>query len=80
MTDNKTYRIEEMQTTGWELVEPIGQYERLTKEQASAAIEELILEVDKCQLLCRPCHIDKSHEEGDWRKLTDEEKENRIRK
>ena len=33
-----------MQTTGWELVEPIGQYERLTKEQASAAIEELILE------------------------------------
>lgn len=44
MTDNKTYRIEEMQTTGWERVEPLGQYERLTKEQASAAIEELILE------------------------------------
>ncbi len=44
------------------------------------SIEELILEVDKCQLLCRPCHIDKSHEEGDWRKLTDEEKENRVRK
>ena len=44
------------------------------------SIEELILEVDKCQLLCRPCHIDKSHEEGDWKKLTGEEKEKRIRK
>ena len=44
------------------------------------SIEELILEADKCQLLCRPCHIEKSHEEGDWRKLTDEEKENRIKR
>jgi hypothetical protein len=44
------------------------------------SIEDLILEVDKCQLLCRPCHIDKSHEEGDWRKLTDEERENKLRR
>jgi len=44
------------------------------------SIEELILEADKCQLLCRLCHIDKSHEEGDWGRLTDEEKENRIRR
>ena len=44
------------------------------------SIEELILEADKCQLLCRPCHIEKSTEEGDWRNLTDEEKENRIRR
>lgn len=44
------------------------------------SIEDLILEVDKCQLLCRPCHIDKTREEGDWRKLTDEEKENRLRR
>ena len=44
------------------------------------SLEELILEVDKCQLLCRPCHIEKSHEEGDWRKLTDEERKIRIRR
>ena len=44
------------------------------------SVEDLILEVDKCQLLCRPCHIDKSHEEGDWKKLTGEEKEKRIRR
>jgi len=43
-------------------------------------IEKLILEVDKCQLLCRPCHITKSHEEGDWGKLSDKERENRIGK
>lgn len=46
----------------------------------SFSIEDLILEADKCQLLCRPCHIEKSHEEGDWRKLTDEERKIRIRR
>ena len=30
----KTYRLEELQTTGWEIVEPLGKYEGLTKEQA----------------------------------------------
>ena len=30
------------------------------------SIEELILEVDKCQLLCRPCHIQKGRENGDY--------------
>jgi len=44
------------------------------------SIEDLILEADKCQLLCRPCHIEKSHEEDDWRKLTNEERKNRIRR
>ena len=44
------------------------------------SIEDLILEADKCQLLCRPCHIEKTREEGDWRKLTDEERKNRIRR
>ena len=32
----------------------------------SFSLEELILEVDKCQLLCRPCHIEKSRENGDF--------------
>lgn len=44
------------------------------------SIEDLILEADKCQLLCRPCHIEKSHEEDDWRRLTNEERRNRIRR
>lgn len=43
-------------------------------------IEELIEEVKKCQLLCRPCHIIKSDEEGDWAKLTPEEKAKRKRR
>jgi len=30
------------------------------------SLEELILEVDKCQLLCRPCHIQKGRENGDY--------------
>lgn len=30
------------------------------------SLEELILEIDKCQLLCRPCHIQKSRENGDF--------------
>ena len=30
----KTYRIESLQTTGWEIVEPLGKYENLTREQA----------------------------------------------
>ena len=44
------------------------------------SIEELIEEVNKCQLLCRPCHIIKSAEEGDWAKLTPEEKAKRKRR
>ena len=44
------------------------------------SIEELIEEVNKCQLLCRPCHIIKSDEEGDWAKLTPEEKAKRKRR
>ena len=44
------------------------------------SIEELIEEANKCQLLCRPCHIIKSHEEGDWDKLTPEEKAKRKRR
>ena len=44
------------------------------------SIEELIEEVNKCQLLCRPCHIIKSDEEGDWAKLTLEEKAKRKRR
>jgi len=38
----KTYRIESLQTTGWEIVEPLGKYEKLTKEQAKKALDMLI--------------------------------------
>ena len=38
----KTYRIEELVTTGWELVEPAGRFEHLTKQQASEALQLLI--------------------------------------
>ena len=38
----KTYRLEELQTTGWEIVEPLGKYEGLTKEQAQEALSMLI--------------------------------------
>ena len=40
----KTYRIEEMLTTGWETIEPLGRCEHLTKEKAKEAMEELIRE------------------------------------
>tara|TARA_B100001059_G_scaffold228954_1_gene260779 strand:+ start:102 stop:1097 length:996 start_codon:yes stop_codon:yes gene_type:complete len=46
------------------------------------SIEELILEVDKCQLLCRPCHIQKGIENGDYvgsKGLTPEVKAKRIK-
>ena len=49
----------------------------------SFSIEELILEVDKCQLLCRPCHIQKGIENGDYvgsKGLPEEVKKRRIRK
>ena len=45
------------------------------------SLEELILEADKCQLLCRPCHIQKSIENGDYvvgRELPPEIKEKRL--
>ena len=38
----KTYRIEEMTTVGWESIP--GNYERLSKEKAKEAMEELIRE------------------------------------
>ena len=47
------------------------------------SLEELILEADKCQLLCRPCHIEKSKENGDYvvgRELPPEIKKNRLGK
>ena len=47
------------------------------------SLEELILEVDKCQLLCRPCHIQKSRENGDFtgpKGLPDEVKAKRIKR
>ena len=47
------------------------------------SLEELILEVDKCQLLCRPCHIQKGRENGDFtgpKGLPDEVKAKRIKK
>ena len=47
------------------------------------SLEELILEADKCQLLCRPCHIQKSMENGDYivgRELPPEIKEKRLGK
>lgn len=47
------------------------------------SLEELILEVDKCQLLCRPCHIQKGIENGDYvgsKGLPEEVKKRRIRK
>ena len=39
----KTYRIEELVTTGWELVE--DKHQRLTKEAAKAALDQLIIDV-----------------------------------
>tara|TARA_B100000902_G_C27199117_1_gene858093 strand:+ start:166 stop:1170 length:1005 start_codon:yes stop_codon:yes gene_type:complete len=47
------------------------------------SLEELILEVDKCQLLCRPCHIQKGRENGDFtgpKGLPAEVKERRIKR
>tara|TARA_R110002012_G_scaffold35523_2_gene101273 strand:+ start:885 stop:1880 length:996 start_codon:yes stop_codon:yes gene_type:complete len=47
------------------------------------SLEELILEVDKCQLLCRPCHIQKGRESGDFtgpKGLPEEVKAKRIRR
>lgn len=47
------------------------------------SLEELILEVDKCQLLCRPCHIQKGRENGDFtgpKGLPQEVKARRIKK
>ena len=47
------------------------------------SLEELILEVDKCQLLCRPCHVKKGKENGDYpgpKGLPEEVKTKRIRK
>ena len=47
------------------------------------SLEELILEVDKCQLLCRPCHMKKSRENGDFpgsKGLPTDVKEKRIKK
>ena len=47
------------------------------------SLEELILEVDKCQLLCRPCHIQKGRENGDFtgpKGLPEEVKSKRIRR
>jgi hypothetical protein len=46
------------------------------------SLEELIMEVDKCQLLCRPCHIQKSKENGDYmvgKELPPEVKAKRIK-
>lgn len=47
------------------------------------SLEELILEVDKCQLLCRPCHIQKGRENGDFtgpKGLPEEVKAKRIKR
>ena len=47
------------------------------------SLEELIMEVDKCQLLCRPCHIQKGRENGDYvgpKGLPEEVKAKRIKK
>lgn len=47
------------------------------------SLEELILEVDKCQLLCRPCHIQKGRENGDFvgpKGLPEEVKKRRIKR
>jgi len=42
----KTYRIEELETTGWVAVEGTSQrkYEKLTKEKAKEALDYLISE------------------------------------
>jgi hypothetical protein len=40
MTDEKLYRIEEFNTTGWEVVP--GNSTKLTKEQATSKLEELL--------------------------------------
>ena len=47
------------------------------------SLEELILEVDKCQLLCRSCHIQKGRENGDFvgpKGLSKEVKAKRIKR
>ena len=47
------------------------------------SLEELILEADKCQLLCRPCHIQKGKESGDFtgpKGLPEEVKAKRIKR
>jgi len=41
-TDNKTYRIEELCTSGWELVEE--KYQRMTKEKTKEVLDILINE------------------------------------
>jgi len=41
-TDNKTYRIEELATSGWELVD--AKYQRMTKESTKEALQALINE------------------------------------
>jgi hypothetical protein len=42
MTEEKLYRIEEYNTTGWEVVP--GRSTQLTKPQASQRLEELLAE------------------------------------
>lgn len=42
MTDNKTYRIEELATSGWELVDV--KHQKLTKDRAKEVLEALISE------------------------------------
>ena len=37
----------------------------VSKRMTSMNYEELKLEVDKCQLLCKDCHLEKSREAGD---------------
>ena len=46
MTENKTYRIEELETTGWVKVENTTsrKYDHLTKEKAKEALDYLITE------------------------------------
>ena len=42
MTENKTYRIEELATSGWEMID--AKYQKLTKDRAKEVLEALINE------------------------------------
>ena len=64
-------------------ITPVNKSYSIGANITSFSLEELILEADKCQLLCRPCHIQKSKENGDYvvgRELPPEIKENRLGK
>ncbi len=41
----------------------------IAKRMVSMNYEELKLEIDKCQLLCKECHLEKSREAGDMKNV-----------